>query len=191
LQPEFGEARLLIGYSLLSLGKNVEAARELDIPVVVINLANMSDTEFIKYYKSISSSGTILLIEDIDTVFNERINVLADSCHTKQLLTFNTLLNALSDTEKNDKVFTIMTANHPEKLDSALIRAGRMNKKIHMDVLSPEAKDYVYCNILRDWPELKEKTISDFDSIYKNGSFAQFQSYCSEKAMELFYGKNE
>ncbi len=36
LQPDFGEARLLIGYSLLSLGKNAEAGRELERAVKLL-----------------------------------------------------------------------------------------------------------------------------------------------------------
>lgn len=36
LQPGFGEARLLLGYSLLSLGKNAEAVRELEQAVKLL-----------------------------------------------------------------------------------------------------------------------------------------------------------
>ncbi len=36
LQPAFGEARLLMGYSLLSLGKNAEAVRELERAVKLL-----------------------------------------------------------------------------------------------------------------------------------------------------------
>lgn len=66
----------------------------------------------------------MLIIEDVDSLFNED----RDSTNASPL-TFSGLLNALDGMMSKDGIITVMTTNHIEKLDAALIRAGRVDRK--------------------------------------------------------------
>lgn len=50
-------------------------------------------------------------------------------------LTLSGLLNVLQGAIDNEDLIWVMTTNHPEKLDPALIRPGRVNMKIHLDYI--------------------------------------------------------
>ncbi len=87
-------------------------------------------------FESISSKA-ILLIEDIDTIFKKTRKV--DS-----KLSFSTLLNCLDGAFYKEGIITIITTNHIEKLDAALIREGRIDVKLLIDNPSIDSiKKYV------------------------------------------------
>lgn len=48
------------------------------------------------------------------------------------MLTFSGLLNALDGVAASEERIIFMTTNHPEKLDAALIRPGRVDQKIYI-----------------------------------------------------------
>lgn len=57
------------------------------------------------------------------------------------------LLNVLDGVVDTPGRIVVMTSNHPEKLDPALIRPGRINRKIYMgNIAAPEA-----CEMVRHW----------------------------------------
>ncbi len=67
---------------------------------------------------------SMLVIEDIDSLFNEK-----RKAENPSMLTFSGLLNSLDGLVAADGILTVMTTNHIEKLDPALIRAGRVDRK--------------------------------------------------------------
>ena len=77
----------------------------------------------------------------------------------------------------------IVTSNHPEKLDEALIRDGRMDIKLEMKPLSSKClKDM----LLSFFPE---KTLSDFDAFkpllnHQNLTPASIQNICIHNTFE-------
>jgi len=78
----------------------------------------------------------MLVIEDVDAIFNEdRVTMNMSSP-----LTFSGLLNALDGLISSDGVLTVMTTNHPERLDPALIRAGRIDRKFEFK--KPKNKEF-------------------------------------------------
>ena len=66
----------------------------------------------------------LLVIEDVDVLFNED-----RKSETGTMLTFSGLLNALDGLISVDGIITIFTTNHLEKLDPALIRGGRVDRR--------------------------------------------------------------
>lgn len=71
-------------------------------------------------------SNALIVLEDVDALFNEdRKNEQSNN------LTFSGLLNALDGLISADGVITIMTTNHIERLDKALIRGGRVDRRFH------------------------------------------------------------
>lgn len=69
-------------------------------------------------------SSALLVIEDVDALFTNR------KSNTKNL-TFSGLLNALDGVLSVDGVITVMTTNHIERLDEALLRAGRVDRRFY------------------------------------------------------------
>lgn len=71
--------------------------------------------------------NSILLLEDIDKVFPGRENVCSDA-----KITFSGLLNCLDGAFYKHGIITIITTNHLEKLDEALLRTGRIDLKLEI-----------------------------------------------------------
>lgn len=68
----------------------------------------------------------VVLIEDVDCIFNKREK------ETDDFLSFSGFINAIDGVAASDGRILFMTTNHPEKLDSALIRPGRIDRKFHL-----------------------------------------------------------
>jgi hypothetical protein len=113
-------------------------AEDLNMPIYVFNLAEMSNFELIKAWGEMQVNvPCIALIEDIDNVFHGRENVARKNAMFAMLppkknedkdarpapftpLTFDCLLNCLDGVERADGIFTIITTNDIGKVDPAL-----------------------------------------------------------------------
>ncbi len=130
-------------YGVPGTGKTALArafAEDLDLPIYVFSLGQMSNNDFIKSWQSMQLNvPCIALIEDIDNVFHKRKNISQlsgmlngsmfyqngsqsdDSTNeVKSPLTFDTLLNCLDGVDKTDGIFTIISTNDITKIDEAL-----------------------------------------------------------------------
>ena len=76
---------------------------------------------------------SIILLEDVDAIFVQRES--AASHHSG--VTFSGLLNALDGVASQTNRVLMMTTNHRERLDPALIRPGRCDLHIKFDYASP------------------------------------------------------
>lgn len=158
----------------------LKCAEKHGIPVRKLNISNMSNSEFTKAFSVENKDGQIILIEDIDATFNMRTNVLAESTHTKQLLSFDTLINTIGGIKAANGSFVVVTTNHIENLDPALTRAGRIDAKIEIGPLCEDGRKFVAQNILRDWPNLIDKTVKECQNMVA----AEFENYCVELAIQ-------
>lgn len=108
-------------------------ASELNIPIYAINLAGTSDESFERGMDELPNQlPFILLIEDVDTVGIERDKTESD----EKAMSLGTLLNALDGITSKDGVILIMTSNNPDVLDPALVRCGRVDKKVEFGYAS-------------------------------------------------------
>ena len=74
---------------------------------------------------------SILVIEDIDCIFTDR----KDGDCLKNKITMNGILNCLDGFNNPEGLIVILTTNHPDKLDSALLRSGRIDVNIELTYL--------------------------------------------------------
>jgi len=102
------------------------AAGELGLSVAVLGLSNrvLSDESLRTMVDSLPPS-TILLIEDVDCVFKS-----ARATGDQTGVTLSGLLNALDGVSSREGRILFLTTNHPERLDPALIRPGRVDRKV-------------------------------------------------------------
>jgi mitochondrial chaperone BCS1 len=85
----------------------------------------------------------ILLIEDVDAAFKERKNPDIG-------LSFSGLLNALDGVLAPEGRLLVMTTNHPERLDPALIRPGRVDRQVAFEHASSDQAVRMFQWFFRD-----------------------------------------
>lgn len=99
-------------------------ASEFGFDVRVINLANTGEDDLLSLMSDVPEQS-ILLFEDIDCAFIEREN--------QKPISMSTMLNVLDGVQATEGRIVVMTTNHPERLDPALIRAGRIDLTLTLD----------------------------------------------------------
>ena len=70
----------------------------------------------------------IIVMEDVDALFNQHRERL-DACNT---VTFSGLLNAIDGVGSPKGTLFIYTTNHPDRLDPALVRRGRVDREFNL-----------------------------------------------------------
>lgn len=136
-------------------------AGKFDLRVHALNVGSLKDDEAL--ISAVNDVGrSILLIEDIDA-----INVAAkretdsadknkpDNKDASKGITLSALLNVLDGAFAADGRIVIATTNHPEKIDPALIRPGRMDLHIKIDLIERDASEKM-CKLIcgENIPEL-------------------------------------
>lgn len=113
-------------------------ATEFSLPLYIISMADLSsDTELMKAMRTVPQKS-IVLIEDIDS---QGVNMSRDkkdeAQNTKnQKVTMSGILNSIDGVTSPDGRILIMTTNHPDRLDPALIRAGRVDVRVNVGKLT-------------------------------------------------------
>lgn len=69
-------------------------------------------------------TSALIVIEDVDVLFKEN-----RKAEQNTMLTFSGLLNALDGIVSGEGTLTVMTTNHIERLDKALVRGGRVDRR--------------------------------------------------------------
>lgn len=105
-------------------------AGELEYSICVLNLSDraMSDDR-LQHRLADAPENSIILLEDIDAAFISREESSVSEAAYKGLnrLTFSGLLNAIDGVTSTEGRIVFMTTNYVERLDSALIRPGRVD----------------------------------------------------------------
>jgi mitochondrial chaperone BCS1 len=117
----------------------------LDIACASLSSSEMSD-QSLRLLMSALPDRTLFVIEDVDALFETR----KTSCR----VTFAGLLNALDGIAASDGRVLIMTTNHPEKLDPALIRPGRVDRRIEFRNANQAIAAEMFLWFFRDRTEL-------------------------------------
>lgn len=122
-------------------------ATELNLPVYVLQLGAIGTDEKLTEALCSVPGGSILLIEDIDAFAvaqSREMRVWGDE-DKKVGLTLSGLLNAIDGITSGNQRILVMTTNHPEKLDPALIRPGRVDVQVEIPLLTHKTvKKYLH-----------------------------------------------
>ena len=166
-----------------------------NMPVYTFDLNGMANNEFAQKWDSVlSNTPCIALMEDFDTVFNKREYVGGTSL-TKEHLTYDCVLNAVSGVKQADGVFLIITTNKVDTIDEALgvpdkktgksTRPGRIDRAIYLGNMMESQRFALARHILSDFPQLIEQAVKDGDG----ETPAQFQARCADLALSQFWNK--
>ena len=115
-------------------------ASELHLNVCTLSLASPIVTdEKIHTLLAAVPQRSLLLIEDVDAFFRDR-----DAAHDQVKLSFSGFLNALDGVATQEGTVLFMTTNHVERLDPALIRAGRIDEQVELGYADDEQLRRLY-----------------------------------------------
>jgi len=115
-------------------------AGELHYSICVMNLGErgLSDDR-LSHLLSVAPQQSIVLLEDIDAAFSKREQETArmeTTGYYANHVTFSGLLNCLDGVASTEERIVFMTTNYLDRLDSALIRPGRVDLKMKIDYAS-------------------------------------------------------
>lgn len=158
-------------------------AQDCDLPLIILDLSTMTSRDLFKSWEeAIINAPCIALFEDIDTVFDGRKNIRSQ----EHGVAFDAFINCLGGAKSAQGVFSIITTNIPDKLDAALMRPGRVDRRIHLPALSETGRKKMARRILIDAPEL----IPDTVKAGEGETGAQFQERCGQLALKHFWKTN-
>jgi hypothetical protein len=111
-------------------------AAELGLSIFSVTLSSplLTDDGLRSLLNAAGTKG-VLLLEDIDAAFGSRVNAAAagdgkNGGGSSSALTLAGLLNALDGVAAQEGRLLFLTTNHPERLDPALVRPGRVDVRV-------------------------------------------------------------
>ena len=176
----------LIMSGLPGCGKSsviLSIATYLEKDIFYLDLGQIRTNEELKllidYIKSKSQHGGVIIFEDIDcmseivlqrkesqpveeeiTRLNDRISSAIETINDKLSLSF--LLNVLDGTLAPEDVMFVMTSNHINKLDKALIRPGRIDINLELKACNTYQLQCIYRDLYEK--ELDPQLLEQFQS---------------------------
>lgn len=161
-------------------------AAQFGFSIYVINLAEFNDRSLMSAVNQVPANS-VLLFEDIDCVRGSQSREGPDlggakngttTLTTKESastngVTLSGLLSVLDGFHAPSRVLFVMTTNHVEKLDPALLRSGRIDYKLFLGKASDHQKVELY---RRFFPDASEREAREFvDASRSAETMAEFQ----------------
>ncbi|AJV03664.1 BAD_collapsed_G0012380.mRNA.1.CDS.1 [Saccharomyces cerevisiae] len=149
-------------------------AGELDYNICILNLSenNLTDDR-LNHLMNNMPERSILLLEDIDAAFNKRSQTGEQGFHSS--VTFSGLLNALDGVTSSEETITFMTTNHPEKLDAAIMRPGRIDYKVFVGNATPYQVERMFMKFYPGETDICKKFVNSVKELDITVSTAQLQ----------------
>lgn len=149
-------------------------AGELDYNICILNLSegNLTDDR-LNHLMNNMPERSILLLEDIDAAFNKRGQSAESGFQSS--VTFSGLLNALDGVTSSEETITFMTTNHPEKLDPAIMRPGRIDYKVFIGNATLYQVEKMFLKFYPGEEELCKTFVDSIEKLNISVSTAQLQ----------------
>ncbi|CAH1828790.1 unnamed protein product [Saccharomyces cerevisiae] len=149
-------------------------AGELDYNICILNLSenNLTDDR-LNHLMNNMPERSILLLEDIDAAFNKRSQTGEQGFHSS--VTFSGLLNALDGVTSSEETITFMTTNHPEKLDAAIMRPGRIDYKVFVGNATSYQVEKMFMKFYPGETDICKKFVNSVKELDITVSTAQLQ----------------
>jgi chaperone BCS1 len=161
-------------------------AAHFGLSIYVINLAEFNDRSLMRAVNQVPANS-VLLFEDMDCMRGSQSRDARDLGPANGEMTPRTkenppavngvnlsgLLNVLDGVHAPSGVIFVMTTNHVEKLDPALLRPGRIDYKLYMGKASDQQKVELYRMF---FPDASEREAREFvDASRPSETMAEFQ----------------
>lgn len=138
-------------------------ARHFGMPIYIVDSAGYLNSELGSDLKTVNTRS-IVLFEDIDRhgiTSATGTSAMKGDGGMGELMSMNlgTLLNAIDGVTSPERSLIFMTSNHPEALDPALIRPGRIDRKI---CLANCTSDHAARLFSKFFPDLPPSDVEEF-----------------------------
>ncbi|KAL9931810.1 hypothetical protein V8E36_009360 [Tilletia maclaganii] len=125
------------GSGKTSLITALAGSHNLNLCLLSLSDRGMTDDKLL--HLANAPERSILILEDIDVAFASRSSSEGgeggqeeEGKRPSTNVTFSSLLNALDGVASSEERIAFMTTNHPERLDPALVRPGRVDRKFEL-----------------------------------------------------------
>lgn len=117
-------------------------AGKLGRPVALLNLGSITNDASLMEAVLSAPANAIIVMEDVDCAkaseSRELVHAANEEDKKEAGITLSGLLNCLDGVATPDGRIFMLTTNHPEKLDSALLRPGRADVRQELGMIGPE-----------------------------------------------------
>ncbi len=160
-------------------------AAHFSLSIYCVNLSQLNDRSLLHAISRVPPNSAVLF-EDIDCMKGSKAREEKASPGKDEAerngVTLSGLLNVLDGLFAPSGVLFVMTTNHVELLDPALLRPGRIDYRLHMGNADEEQKIELY---LRFFPAASEAEATAFVSMYRSvETMAEFQGLLLAMEME-------
>lgn len=123
-------------------------ARQHGMQIHAMDLAEMANSDLRRAWSiATGTAPSVVILEDFDAVFEGR------EPRPGVELTFDAVLNVIDGAERAHGVLVFISTNHPETLDEAILRAGRVDRTVYFGPLTAEGRVKMTRRILGETPE--------------------------------------
>ncbi|KAK8105644.1 P-loop containing nucleoside triphosphate hydrolase protein [Apiospora kogelbergensis] len=132
------------------------------LSLYVLQLVHIDDEDLERLFQDLPSR-CIVLMEDIDAAGIDQKKKSdgkkdAKSKRKESECTLSGILNVLDGVGAQEGRIVIMTTNFPDELDEALVRPGRIDKKVYIGYISRKSAEEMFVRMFRPIKNDKKKT---------------------------------
>lgn len=130
-------------------------AGHFDLPLYIISFADSITDDVLETAFDHLPSQCVVLMEDIDSAGIGRENMMQgggndNKFSLKKTITLSGLLNAIDGPVAKEGRILVMTSNTPDSLDPALVRPGRIDRKVLFGYAKKEVTSKLFTHIFSD-----------------------------------------
>ncbi|WP_289644292.1 ATP-dependent zinc metalloprotease FtsH [Maribacter aestuarii] len=157
---------------------------------------SMSGSEFVEMFVGVGASRvrdlfkkakekapSIIFIDEIDAVGRSRGKVNAFQANDERESTLNQLLTELDGFGPNTGVIVLAATNRPDVLDKALLRPGRFDRHIYLELPTKEERKEIFGVHLRPLKLSKNVDVNLLAKLSPGFSGADIANICNEAAL--------
>ncbi len=157
---------------------------------------SMSGSEFVEMFVGVGASRvrdlfkrakekapSIIFIDEIDAVGRSRGKVNAFQANDERESTLNQLLTELDGFGPNTGVIVLAATNRPDVLDKALLRPGRFDRHIYLELPTKEERIEIFKVHMRPLKLAKEVDLTTLAALSPGFSGADIANICNEAAL--------
>lgn len=157
---------------------------------------SLSGSEFVEMFVGVGASRvrdlfkkakekapSIIFIDEIDAVGRSRNKVNVFQSNDERENTLNQLLAELDGFGENTGVIVLAATNRPDVLDKALLRPGRFDRHIYLELPNKEERKEIFKVHLRPIKKSKDIEVELLASLTPGFSGADIANICNEAAL--------
>lgn len=165
---------------------------------------SMSGSEFVEMFVGVGASRvrdlfkrakerapSIIFIDEIDAVGRSRGKINAFQANDERESTLNQLLTELDGFGPNEGVIVLAATNRPDVLDKALLRPGRFDRHIYLELPTKEERQEIFGVHLRPLKLSKDVDVDVLAKLSPGFSGADIANICNEAALIAARSKKE